>query len=262
LDKLFAYFNIRDLEERISLAPEPEIPVLQRRVVRLSMQTSIVSQFTALTATLEYQPERERQADQHLRARKSTALQSGVQKFTQAATGRQVREQCAWDQRMQGIQQIAKPAGQWGESVDSRQDHTLFECCRSFKRRSNVKQQESMRRLPPKHQPVPMVTQISDLRDIAGIISIQAFDGYWDASLPGFDCVPWKTFVQLQGISDHRELKLVQRTLYALAVLDKVGCDKRVLWSIVSEKAKEWLQSKLPLPEFDTLIVGLQQFIP
>jgi hypothetical protein len=98
LDKFFAYLNIRDLEKRISIAPEPEIPVLKGRVVRLSMKTALVSQFTALTATLEGVPERH--VDQCAGARRLVQTQIPVQQFKQEATHRQQRGQCARARRV------------------------------------------------------------------------------------------------------------------------------------------------------------------
>jgi hypothetical protein len=106
-----------------------------------------------------------------------------------------------------------------------------------------------------------LVSRIPDCQDITGIIAVQAFDGYWDLRLPGFANVPWHQFAQLQGIEDHHEAELVQQTLYTLAVLEKFGSAKRELWSIVSEKAKEWLETKVPLTEWDALITELQGFV-
>ena len=56
LDKLFGFFNIRDLEEKLTLASPDEIPIIKKNTIELSLQYGIVSQFTALHSMLDGKP--------------------------------------------------------------------------------------------------------------------------------------------------------------------------------------------------------------
>jgi hypothetical protein len=277
LDKFFAYFNIKDLEERIALAPEPEIPVVKERVVRLSMQTSIVSQFTALSGTLDGPPEPQQRMAQRAPSR-DAAAPAASQVFKQVATQRQRREQRAWDDRVQGCQQVQRQVETWGaqQQQQSAYQAQIFQSSETNsperQRKRQVKQECKQARAPPMSQRlqqqhvavVPVPVSVPDIGSIQGIIALQTFDGYWDkdVAFPGFDRVPWHTFASLEAIRDQGLLELVQRTLYTLAVLEKTGSDKRVLWELVSEKAKEWLQNQEPSTEWELLIAQLLKFVP
>jgi hypothetical protein len=311
LDKFFAYFNIRDLEERISLAPEPEVPILKERVVRLSMQATIVSQFTALCGAVDGAPQvQHRRPDQSspARVRVQATPPPGIQiaQPKQAMTKRQQRGQRAWDDRMQGIAQVPQPMGQWGAQPGTpgcqKQAQQFGPPVAQRQRKQQLpvqpQQQQSQRRQqqqpqqpqpqqfqpqqpqpqqfqPQQFQPQQLQPQQvqpqqlqpqqaipQELTNLRGLIAVQAFDGYWNVSFAGFDRVPWDTFAALAALADGSALELIEQTLYALAVLEKNGSDKRVLWCLVGEKAKDWLKTQSPVCEWDVLIAELQEFVP
>jgi hypothetical protein len=195
LDTFFGYFNIRDMEERIPLAPEPEVRVIKQRVVRLSMQTGIVSQFTGLC----------------------TAVRRPAPVPEQRLTVRQQRAQRAWDDRQCGQKQCQQAAQPWA-----------------------TRQQAQART----RTSVP-------LDPIQSIVSSQAFDGYWDSPVRGCDQVKWNDLQVLAPFADRR---YVRQTVHALAVLEKTAAKQKVLWELVAEKAKEWLQSQDATLNWDDVI--------
>jgi hypothetical protein len=317
-DKFFAYFNIRDLEERISLALEPEIPLLKERVVRLSMQSAIVSQFPALCGAVEDVPDSNTSdTDQSSPAKISpqaipTHPRQHVQRpmptrgrglpqqgfgdgsprrqftATQQATQRQTRSHIALEARTQGSQQVQQPVQSWGsgsqgfsqvrpqmragaavpQSFAAIQPQMpawgpdpqfqIPEASRS--RAQQGKQFQASRQPMIAPRPEPASPPARNSNDVPGVISQQAFDGYWSVPLPGFDSVPWDTIGLPTTEAD--SLKLVQQTLYALAFLEKTAGDKRVLWDLVSDKARDWLNSQAPLADWDALIAQLKTFVP
>jgi uncharacterized protein YegL len=291
LDKFFAYFNIRDLEERISLAPEPEIPALKGRVVRLSMQAAIVSQFTALCGFADAPGSPQRQAARPAAqvAHPSPPQVPSQRVLKQEMTRRQHREQVAWDQRAQGVQMVQQQAMHWGGQATGmgRQRQQQMapspQFCPSQQMASRSLQSaqfspvqaqvmgqrqvqqcvpKQSRRAPPQQRVSPDSGDEPELGGIQGVISKQQFHGYWDLQLVGFEAVPWDQFPEIIAIDDESERKRAQQTLFALATLEKSGGDRKVLWSLIREKAIEWLESQVPSINWDGIIAQVQSFIP
>jgi hypothetical protein len=135
LDKLFGYFNLRDIEDRISIAPEEETPALRARAIRLSIQSAIVSQFTGLCTIggqqpmeMQMQPQpqpMQRQSQTMPMQRQSQAMpmqrQPQIMGMLQQPMGiqpmtiRQRRAQGAWEQREQGVVQVQAIPQAWGQ---------------------------------------------------------------------------------------------------------------------------------------------------
>jgi hypothetical protein len=196
-------------------------------------------------------------------------------------TQRQQREQVAWDQRVQGVRLMQQPAMQWGcQGQPQMAQPGLFGLPQQMAQPQPQMVQLGLFGLSPQGaQPQPQMAQPglcqhqsamycaapqdeTELGGIQGVISKQRFDGYWNLPLIGFEAIPWDQLPEIAAITDEKNRERTRHTVFALAMLEKSGGDKRVLWSLIREKAIEWLESQDSSINWNGVIAQVQSFMP
>jgi hypothetical protein len=222
VDKLFGYFNIRDLEEKIATAPDAEVAALKSRTIQVSMQSGLVSQFTAFSAfgqgTL-------------LQTLQSSRMQSGRQQAMAAPVGsnqtlqnkRQSRGYTQWLSRESQCPQARTPMQEWGSS--SRMSRGV--ACSLFGGKIGAPHQSAR----PKQAADAYRSRIEE------IVMSQHYDGYWERFSGSR-----KVIIKWNEIGELSEK--MRMTVLAIATMKKEGAGQEVIWELVAEKGKKWLSDQ------------------
>jgi hypothetical protein len=96
--------------------------------------------------------------------------------------------------------------------------------------------------------------------EIQAVIARQCFDGYWQEALPGYDAISWAD-IKKMGSGETEIVARIRQTVFALAFLLKKAQDRRVLWDLVSQKAKQWLRAQDAALDWDDVIVRVAALI-
>jgi hypothetical protein len=279
LDKLFGYFNIRDIEVRITLAPDTDVAALRKKAVGLSINSGIVSQFTALCVVDAVRPSRA--------AKTSVTFQEQTGGRQASLSRRQSWGKSAMDVRVAGNQRNPSTAQIWGASQGKQ-----FEWAKpparlrtEFDSGSDPEEppmdgpeidvSDSIFREPPRQRergcstnspsspraalcaredrglpfcrrrtfPPPKAFVPNGLEfSVQEVIVLQAFAGYWKSSdfFPVQD-VFWKNIVELKPVRKSQKFRRIMNTVYALALLETSAADRKVLWELCAGKGLEWL---------------------
>jgi hypothetical protein len=245
-DKLFGYFNLRDLEEKISIAPAAELPGLRQRAIKVSIDTGLLTQFTALSAVFERSrmPFTSVRLDQPPIPTQSSSTQSywAPGSSQTSLSCRQSRDSASYQRRVTLGESTTTAAALWVPKPEGPPP---------------PKRPPGPAALPP---PPPYAPCAASGSAVMNIVALAGFDGAWMVESPLLPVrdVDWDAVPELAAVAGHKTIDTVKRTILALALLQKNGASERVLWDLIAQKGLHWQRSLAPDVDWPDVIGRVQ----
>jgi len=236
-DKLFAFFNIRDMEEKLTLANKNEIEILRQNAIKVSCQYGVVSQFTAMQS-----------------------FSDGVE--TQVSS-KESREETESSSRRKALRQNVsrtnniQPPQRNDSQIKSVNVHLTERQTRgqsTFTRRQNVDaydmfsspQSEEWGSAVPKYKKMSKpVSKPKGGNQMTEIIDLQQFEGFWTQSDKNSILstpVP-KTLIPPVSVSPE-VIETIYSTIVVLGFLEFKYKDLKDAWVLIEHKSLEWLNKQ------------------
>jgi hypothetical protein len=146
--------------------------------------------------------------------------------------------------------------------MQQKQQHQPIPLVPQMQQRSEMQQMQQMQSMQYLQQCPVVRREEPGLGGIQEVIGKQHFEGSWGTPLMDFELIVWEAIPEITGVVDESERKQIQQMVFALAMLEKSGDDKRILWSLIREKAIEWLESRSASINWDGIISRVQGLVP